>query len=86
VRVLNFLVLASVGLALLQGAAKILVLLAIIAALVAFIARPQESLGCAVIFVLVGLVGRYPIAGLVIIGLVALVSLLKHRRKGLGSS
>ena len=66
-RLLGYLLAASIAFALMQAAAKLAALLAIIAALAAFISRPHESIGCVTGFVLLGIAGRFPLATMLLV-------------------
>lgn len=78
-RILSFIVAASLALALLQAAARVAALLAILAAIGAFYARPKESIGCFVTLGLLGVVGQYPIIGLTALVGTASVGLMAKR-------
>ena len=66
-RLLGFIVAASIGLALFQAAAKLALLLAIIIGLGAFLARPKETAGCLFGLVCLGAMGRHPVVACTVI-------------------
>jgi len=72
-RLLGYFVAASIVLALLQVAAKVAALVTIIVALAAFISRPQETLGCATCFILLGLAGRFPLTSMLLVATLAII-------------
>lgn len=71
-RILSFLVLACIGLALMQAAAKLAVIVAIIAGLATFAARPRETVGCFGGLLLLGLVAQFPVVALLLISTLVL--------------
>jgi hypothetical protein len=72
-RLLNFIVVAGIGLALLQAAAKLAALLVLIVGIAAFVRRPQESIGCVCMLLVLGLVGRFPVIAVVLVAILFFV-------------
>jgi hypothetical protein len=79
-RILEFIVVACLGLALMQAAAKLAALFVIIAALLTFAARPRESIGCFGGMLLLGAIARFPLAMLLVIFAVVCWSLDRNRK------
>ena len=75
-RLIGYLLVASVALAALKVAVHV-VAFTILALLIWFgITRPHDTLNFVGMFVVVGLIGHYPAAGLIVFGALALVALL----------
>jgi predicted RND superfamily exporter protein len=71
-------------LALMQAAAKLAALLTVIVGLATFAARPQESIGCVAVILVLGMIARFPIAALFLVAALALAVQLRKRRRGEG--
>lgn len=65
-----------VALAVLKAAAMVVALVVIAAVILSAITRPMETAGCLLLFALLGAIGQYPLAGLSLLGLIALIGLL----------
>jgi hypothetical protein len=72
-RLVGFLLVASVALALMQAAAKLAALLVIVMGVGTFAARPRESIGCVAMLILTGFVGRFPVASMLLIAFLAIL-------------
>jgi hypothetical protein len=75
-RILEFIVVACLGLALMQAAARLAAWLAILTGLFTFAARPRETIGCFGGLILLGLIGRFPIAALLVFAACTLAGFL----------
>jgi len=76
-RFIGFLIALSVAMAVLQVAAKAMIIAFAALLIYALIARPGETIGCILLFIMMGVIGHYPIvgplifAGLLLVGLSA---------------
>jgi hypothetical protein len=75
-RLLGFIVAASIGLALFQAAVKFALVVCLGMLIWLGVTRPAQTLGFLLTFTALGVIGNYPIAGLVVFGGLALVGLL----------
>ena len=78
IRLLTIVFAVCMGLALLEAAAKLAVLLAIIAALVTFATRPWETIGCLGGLLLLGLIAQFPISAMFLIAILAITKWLSR--------
>jgi hypothetical protein len=67
-----------VALAVLKAAAMIVALVVIGAVVLSAITRPKETAGCLLLFALLGAIGQYPLAGLLVAGGLAALGLLRR--------
>jgi hypothetical protein len=78
-RLLGVLVLGSLGIALLQAATKLALLLILLTATGAFIARPKELIGLLLLLGLFDFANRYPAPALMVLGALTLLGALSKR-------
>ncbi|MDT0507447.1 hypothetical protein [Novosphingobium sp. MMS21-SN21R] len=57
-----------VALAVLKAAATVVALVVVAAVILSAITRPMETAGCLLLFALLGAIGQYPMAGLLVAG------------------
>jgi hypothetical protein len=79
-RPLGLLLAAIVLLPFVQAAAQLLVLTLAVLTVMLALKHPQETLGCIVLFGLIGLLHRYPVAGSMILGILVLARMLESKR------
>lgn len=74
-KLLGIFVVACIALAVMQAAAKILVLVVLAGLAVGLVTRPKEILDGLIGLVCLGLLARYPLVGIPVLGVLALIGL-----------
>lgn len=67
-----------VALAVLKAVAMVVALVVVAAVILSAITRPMETAGCLLLFALLGAIGQYPMAGLIVAGGLAALGLLRR--------
>lgn len=78
-RFLGYLILGCIILAALKAAIIVMVLAVVITVLLGIVARPFETFAWLLGFALLGMTQAYPLAGLIVIGLLAVSAILNQK-------
>ena len=69
------------ALAVLKAAVTLVAIVVIAMVIASAIVRPGETVGCILTFVMLGAIGQYPLAGLLVVGGLIALGLLHRRRE-----